>query len=128
VTEVHLDISGAAIVQRRLDNPGWAEHELGCGPFRIRMSDRSSEHWATLVDALASKSIEPSRLVALESDARNDLRILNINCRLGGRHLHIAFEPRLIPNPNKHACQVRFEYCSERIRLFAQGFGPIAPS
>jgi hypothetical protein len=123
VTGVAVNVRGANIVQSRLDFPTWPEYELECGPFRIRMHDKAIEHWATLVDALASEAIEPTRPVALSSDARSDLRILNIDWRLRGRHLHLAFEPRLVPNPNDHACQVRFEYCIERVRLFAPGWG-----
>lgn len=128
VTEVDVNIAGDNVIRSRLEFPTWPEHELDCGPFRIRMHDKAVEHWATLVDALASKAIEPTRLVMLTSDARSDLRILNIDWRLGDRHLHLAFEPRLIATPNKHACQVRFEYCLVRVRLFAPGFAPIAPT
>ena len=128
VTEVHVNLAGANVVRSRLDFPTFPERELECGPFLIRLNGKAVERWATLVDALASEAIEPTRLVAITSDARSDLRIINIDCRLGGRHLHLAFEPRLVPNSNEHACQVRFEYCIQRVRLFAPGFGPIIPS
>ncbi len=89
--------------QSQLNYPTWPDRELDCGPICIRRHDTAVEHWATLVDALASGAIEPTRAVSLTSDARSDLRLLHVDCRLDGRHLHIAFEPKLIPDRYHHA-------------------------
>ena len=83
-----------------------------------------------MIDALASGAVEPTRPAQLSSEGDARLRGLHFDwpLRSNGRHLHLAFEPRLVANQNGHACEVRFEYCLTRIRLYAPGFAPIVRS
>ena len=128
ITEIFIDLSGAQVRELRLEFPSWDDGELECDPFRIRLNDQAVEHWATLVDAIACGAIEPTRLVSLSCEARSDLRSLAIECRVRGRMLHLAFEPQLIRDTSHHACQVTFEYCIVRVRLFAAGSAPLRPT
>lgn len=122
-TRIHITVRGNEIPESALRSDAQPEADLDCGPFRTLMNGKSITHWATLVDALGTGSLQSFRPVLLSADARSDLRIINVDCRLGGggRQLHLAFEPRLIADRNKHACRVQFEYCIERVRLFAAG-------
>lgn len=120
IDQVHLDLFGRQVLESRSRNPAWPAYELSCGPFRPRLNGRDVERWAALVDAIASGALEPTRLVSLTADARSDLRTLNVESRLRGRWLHLAYEPQLIEDRSNHACRVTFEYCIARVRLFAE--------